>query len=79
MKTKLTLRMEKGLVKSAKAEARRRGKSVSRIVAEFFESLGRRRETESPLPPVTSSLFGILKGHDVSEEDYRRHLREKHL
>jgi len=79
MKTKLTLRMDEGLVRRAKTEARRRGKSVSRMVAEYFSSLGSRPATPSSLPPVTSSLLGILKGQPVSEDDYKRHLREKHL
>jgi len=49
------------------------------MVAEYFSSLGSRPATPSSLPPVTSSLLGILKGQPVSEDDYKRHLREKHL
>jgi len=29
--------------------------------------------------PITQSLLGILKGCDIDEEDYKRHLEEKHL
>jgi hypothetical protein len=29
--------------------------------------------------PITQSLLGILKGYDIDEEDYKRHLEEKHL
>lgn len=78
MNTKLTLRMEEGLIRRAKSEARRRGKSVSRMVAEYFDLLGARPKASDSLPPVTASLVGILK-QPVSEDDYRRHLREKHL
>ncbi len=79
MNTKLTLRMEEAVVQKAKMEAKRRGKSVSRMVAEFIESIGSRPVTEKPLPPTTASLIGILKGKRVSEADYKAHLREKYL
>lgn len=79
MTTKLTLRMDAELVKQAKIEAHRRGKSVSRMVAEYFDSLAQPRHTAARVPPITASLTGILKDSSVSEDDYRRHLREKHL
>jgi len=78
MNTKLTLRMDSELVRYAKAEASQRGKSVSQIVGEFFDSLASGRRKVSELPPVTASLVGILKGRGVSESDYRKHLREKY-
>ncbi|OGV69819.1 MAG: hypothetical protein A3K19_28870 [Lentisphaerae bacterium RIFOXYB12_FULL_65_16] len=79
MNTKLTLRMEDGLVRQAKREARRRGKSVSQMVAEYFRSLARRPDSGGTLPPVTASLMGVLKGRGLSEPDHKRHLREKYL
>lgn len=79
MNTKLTLRMDEAIVRKAKIEAKRRGKSVSRMVAEFIEAIGSRPESEMLLPPTTASLLGILKGHKVSEDGYKEHLREKYL
>ena len=79
MNTKLTLRMDESVVQRAKSEARRRGKSVSRMVVEYFDSLGPRPKAADPLPPVTASLVGILKGKAASEDDYKRHLRQRHL
>ena len=79
MNTKLTLRMDEALVRRAKAEASRRGKSVSQMVSEFVDSLGSPRRDEQKLPPITASLVGVLKGHRVSELAYKKHLREKHL
>jgi len=79
MNTKLTLRMDEALVRRAKAEASRRGKSVSQMVGEFVASLGSPKRDKQKLPPITASLVGVLKGHRVSESDYKRHLREKHL
>ena len=79
MNTKLTLRMDESIVRKAKIEAKRRGKSVSRMVAEFIESIGLEQTSEKDLPPTTASLVGILKGKEISEEDYKTHLREKYL
>lgn len=79
MATKLTLRMDETLIEQAKREAKRRGKSLSRLVADYFERLERLRgEDENDLPPITKRLHGIAAGSDLTEEDYRRHLEEKH-
>lgn len=78
MQTKLTLRMEEALVRRAKREAARRGKSVSQMFGEFVRSLEATPD-EQDLPPFTGSLLGVMKGSRLSEEDYRKHLREKHL
>ena len=77
MNTKLTLRMDDELVRQAKAEAARRGKSVSQMVGEFIDFLSAARRDEE-LPPITASLVGVLKGHDVSQADYKKHLLEKY-
>ena len=79
MQTKLTLRMEEAVVRTAKVEAKRRGKSVSRMVAEFIESVSLKPVADKPVPPTTASLIGILKGRKISEKDYRAHLRVKYL
>lgn len=78
MNTKLTLRMDETVIRKAKGEARRRGKSVSQMVSEFFESLSPRDYTLPILPPLTKSLVGVLKGGKVSVKDYIAHLRKKH-
>ena len=82
MNTKLTLRMDDELVRQAKAEAAQRGKSVSQMVGEFVDSLSAARRDaahhDEDLPPVTASLVGVLKGHDVSQADYKKHLLEKY-
>jgi hypothetical protein len=78
MNTKLTLRMDEALVRQAKIQAAKRGKSVSRMFVEFVDSLAGSKPDNGRLPPVTGSLLGVMKGHRVSEKDYRKHLREKH-
>ena len=80
MNTKLTLRLDERLIGRAKHEAEKRGKSVSRMVAEFFGSLGAAsRKGAIKHPPITASLLGALSGKPTSENEYKRHLREKYL
>jgi len=79
MKARLTLRIDDKLIGRAKVHARRAGKSVSRLVADYFTVLDTPIEDEvENLPPITRALLGSLAGADVDEEDYRRHLIEKY-
>ncbi len=80
MKSKLTLRLEEELIKRAKKYAQERGTSVSQIVAEYFALIEEDKPTQdSEMPPLTSSLCGILKDVDISKTDYKDHLEEKYL
>lgn len=78
MNTRLTLQMDDNIVRRAKSQAKERGKSVSQMFSEYISNLGAPEQNDK-LPPVTKSLMGIAEGKDISEEDYRQHLREKHL
>jgi hypothetical protein len=79
MDAKLTLRLEEKLIDQAKDEARKRGTSVSKLVAAYFRSLDPRTPKTIPsYPPITSKLVGALRGN-LDPEDYRKHLEEKYL
>ncbi len=78
MNTKLTLRINDVLIETAKTEANRRGKSVSQMVGEFFDSLATAPKVKPNLPPLTTSLFGLLKDKNLSEANYKTHLRKKY-
>jgi hypothetical protein len=80
MHTKLTLRLEADLVQRAKSFAKKTGKSVSRIVADYFTVLERppKRDKSVSWPPLVRSLKGSLRRARVNENDYRRHLEEKY-
>ncbi|MCW9708204.1 DUF6364 family protein [Fodinibius salsisoli] len=80
MKNKLTLRLDDSLIKRAKKHAKQKGTSVSQMVADYFALI--EIEDTSPskkLPPITSSLTGILKNTDIQEQDYKSYLEDKHL
>jgi len=79
MTTKLTLRLDENLVGQAKTEARKRGASLSKMVADYFRTISLRdQKVRAPFLPVTSALLGSLRGKAVSRNDYRNHLEEKY-
>jgi hypothetical protein len=79
MQTKLTLRLDRDLIRRAKSHSRQSGKSLSALVADFFTLLAKDRpEAELPLPPRVRSLVGAFKGSTATEKDYRKRLAEKY-
>lgn len=80
MHTKLTLRIDEKLIERAKSHARKSGKSVSQLVADYLQMLPQPQPTKSrPPTPIVKSLRGVLAGSGLDERDYRRHLEEKYL
>lgn len=79
MHTKLTLRLETNLVHRAKSFAKKTGKSVSRIVSDYFTALETPVIQEKRLswPPLVRSLKGSLRKAQVDKKDYRRYLEDK--
>lgn len=82
MHSKLTLRLGEDLIAQAKKEARNTGRSLSKMVGDYFRSVtGRIRPSGHPMPvtPLVASLKGSLEGHRIDRKDYRRHLERKYL
>ena len=79
MQTKLTLRIDDRLVKDAKQYARQTGKSLSRMVAEYFSAVTSPEAVRDELTPAVSRLKGLLAGTMVDIDDYRTYLEGKHL
>lgn len=78
VQSKLTLRLDEELIERARAYSRRTGKSLSKLVGDYFSLLERADGDESEsLPPVTRSLLGALAGSGLDETDYREHLENK--
>lgn len=84
METKVTLRLDERLIKSAEEYAKSQHKSLSQIVAEFLSSVTSKRTKKTKsnrkgLAPITSKLVGSLKGARLDEKDYKYYLERKHL
>lgn len=78
MQTKLTLRLDDQLIRDAKHYARRSGKSLSQMVAEYFSAVTSPDVARGELTPTVSRLNGALVGTNVDREHYRRYLEGKH-
>ena len=66
MNTKLTLTIEKEVIKIAKEYAKERGQSVSEIVENYFKFLSIKRIelSENQLSPRVKKLRGIIKSEN---------------
>lgn len=72
--------MDDDLIASAKEYSARTGKSVSRIVSDFFEIIRNEKLSKDyQLAPTVKSLKGVMKGSQLDEDDYKRYLEEKYL
>lgn len=78
MQTKLTLRLDHRLIQQAKVYAREHGKSLSQVVADYFDVLTKTR-TEADIPPLTKSLIGVIDSTDIDIDDYKQYLEDKYL
>ena len=80
MATKLTLRIDEELIARAKTYAKQSGKSVSRLVADFFTLLSQSDEEEAfKITPKVKSLYGLLRDATIDFDDYKRHIDQKYI
>ncbi|MBM3147767.1 MAG: antitoxin [Actinobacteria bacterium] len=79
MNTKLTLRLDDSLIDRAKRYSKRSGKSVSRLVADYFALIEVDKPVEgTALTPRVRAMKGSLRGASATEQDYRRYLEDKY-
>jgi len=79
MQPKLTLRLDDRLIEQPKAYAIRSGKSVTRLVAEYFSLLHASLPVKNDLSSSVRKLKGILKKSKTRIEDYHEYFRENYL
>lgn len=77
MNTKLTLRLDSDLIEGAKRHSAKSGKSVSKLVSDYFTLIDARQPSAQVTRRV-QSLRGVLSGSGLDEHDYRKHLEDKH-
>ena len=74
MQTKLTLRLEDELINKAKTLASQRGKSLSKLVAEYFTYITSKEVSDqNDLPPIVKCLYGSLANENLGESDYKNY------
>lgn len=81
MTTKLTLRLNDGLIRKAKKKAQSKGVSLSRMVEDYFKSVADIEQHEVRESPVLYEIAGVLSGKpnpDTTKVEYRKHLAGKY-
>ncbi len=81
MNTKLTLKLEEGVIEKAKKYAHNNRQSLSKLVEKFFQSLVEDDpKHKTSMSPTVKSLAGILKEKKELniEEEYTDYLEKKY-
>ena len=71
METKLTLKLDKTVIETAKRYAKKHNRSLSRMVENYFRNLSAKPEAPKKHSPIVESLTGVL-----SEDDLEKYARE---
>ena len=81
MTTKLTLTVEKEIIKRAKLYAKGTGRSLSEIIENYLEKLTEKPTEEKELSPRLKKIAGIVKLPDDFDEkaELRNYFENKHL
>lgn len=82
MATKLTLRLDEGVIRDAKRAARARGVSLSEMVSGYFRAVCRSNKMKiEATPPVLAEISGVLASKTDPKKliaSYYKHLQEKY-
>jgi len=69
MATKLTLSIDEKVIEKAKKISHQKGKSISKLVEEYLDSLSRKNESKSS---TVEKLSGILKNKVPANVDWKK-------
>jgi hypothetical protein len=81
MATKLTLRLDEGVIRNAKRAARGRGVSLSKMVAGYFQAVSEEKKGQTEATPVLAEISGVLSPKTDAKKliaGYRKHIEEKY-
>lgn len=81
MSIRLTLSINQEIVNNAKVYAKKKGKSLSQLVEDYFSHLSVKKMTKDKKRkfPLTTSLSGLLKNSNLSKDDNKEYLEKKYL
>jgi hypothetical protein len=82
MATKLTLRLDEGVIRDAKRAAQARGVSLSEMVSGYFRAVCRSKKKKiEATSPVLAEISGVLASKNDPKKliaSYHKHLQEKY-
>jgi hypothetical protein len=74
MTTKLTLTIEKSVIKKAKSYAHKTGRSLSKIIQSYLENITKPEPDVSELPDKLNKLIGSV--HIPKNLDHKKEIRK---
>jgi macrodomain Ter protein organizer (MatP/YcbG family) len=80
METKLTIRLNKGVIVKAKEYAQEHQISLSKMIESYLDSITKQDKTTNEISPLVESLSGVIqleKDYDY-KKDYSDFLKEKY-
>jgi macrodomain Ter protein organizer (MatP/YcbG family) len=80
METKLTIRLNKGVIAKAKEYAQEHQISLSKLIESYLDSITKQDKTNNEISPLVESLSGVIqleKDYDY-KKDYSDFLKEKY-
>ena len=81
MATKLTLRLDEGVIRDAKRAARARGVSLSEMVSGYFQAVCKGKTVKIKATPVLAEISGVLSSKAEPKKlisGYHKHIEEKY-
>lgn len=79
METKLTLKLDKMVIQSAKQYAQHRNRSLSGLVEDYFRNLVASEGTQqSHFSPLVEELSGVISEKDLKNLNYTDYLEAKY-
>ena len=81
MATKLTLRLDEGVIRDAKRAARARGVRLSEMVSGYFRAVCKGKVIKIEATPVLAEISGVLSSTAEPKKlipGYHKHIEEKY-
>ena len=78
MESRLTLKLDEGVIQRAKHYAQEHNRSVSKLVEDYFRNLTLAKEESPTYSPLVEELSGIIKEEDLDQQDYASYLEAKY-
>ncbi len=79
MDSKLTLKLDQSIIERAKAYAKEKNISLSKMIENYLQALTKKQTREIEISPLVESLTGVIKLQDDDyRKDYSDYLTEKY-
>lgn len=80
MNTKLTLNLNKEVLKQAKNYAKDNKLSLSKLIENYLDSLSKSSGNKPKISPLVESLTGVIpNGNYDDKKDYKDHISQKYI